>query len=46
MHADNTQPVNDVAVTPVEARYVRLTVSNAGEDGVVRIGDVEVYGSH
>lgn len=45
-HANNIQAVNDVAIEPVQARYLRVTVTNAGEDGVVRIGDVEVYGSH
>ena len=42
----NTAPVTDASITPVEARYVRLNVTNGGKDGYVRIGDIEVYGSH
>lgn len=42
----NTSPVTDVAITPVEAQYVRVTVTKGGSDGYVRIGDIEVYGSH
>ena len=45
-HTDNTVPVNDVSITPVEARYVRVNVTNGGTDGFVRIGDIEVYGAH
>ena len=42
----NTLPVNDASITPVEARYVRVNVTRSGSDGFVRIGDIEVYGSH
>lgn len=42
----NTAPVTDTSITPVEARYVRVTVNNAGTDGFVRIADIEVYGAH
>lgn len=42
----NTAPYNDVSITPVEARYVRVNVTRGGNDGNVRIGDIEVYGSH
>ena len=45
-HTGNTAPVTDASITPVEARYVRVTVTNGGTDGYVRIGDIEVYGSH
>ena len=45
-HTDNLSPVTDAAITPVEARYVRVTVTDAGTDGIVRIGDIEVYGAH
>jgi len=38
--------VTDESITPVEARYVRLNVTKGGTDGYVRIGDIEVYGSH
>ena len=45
-HTGNISPVTDESVTPVEARYVRLNVTKGGTDGYVRIGDIEVYGSH
>ncbi len=45
-HTGNTLPVTDASITPVEARYVRVNVTNAGTDGFVRIGDIEVYGAH
>ena len=45
-HTGNTAPVTDTTITPVEARYVRVNVTNGGSDGIVRIGDIEVYGSH
>ena len=45
-HTANFSPVTDVTITPVEARYVRVTVTNGGTDGYVRIGDIEVYGAH
>ena len=45
-HTGNTEAVNDISISPQEARYVRLSVTNGGADGVVRIGDIEVYGSH
>lgn len=45
-YTDNTAAVNDAEIDPVEARYVRVSVTNAGADGRVRIGDVEVYGKH
>ena len=41
----NLSPVTDAAITPTQARYVRVTVTNSGSDGCVRIGDIEVYGS-
>ena len=45
-HKGNTTPVTDASITPVEARYVRVTVTKGGTDGYVRIGDIEVYGAH
>ena len=45
-YANNTAPVTEAVITPVEARYVRVNVTNGGDDGYVRIGDLEVYGSH
>lgn len=45
-HAGNIAPVTDASITPLQARYVRVNVSNGGTDGTVRIADIEVYGSH
>ena len=45
-YVGNTSPVTDASITPVEARYVRVNVTNGGTDGYVRIGDIEVYGAH
>ncbi len=36
--------VTDVDITPVKARYARLTIHKAGDDGIARIGDIEIYG--
>jgi len=40
----NTDNVTDTDITPTKARYVRLSILDAGKDGIARIGDVEVYG--
>ena len=45
-YTGNTAPVTDATITPVEAQYVRVNVTKAGTDGYVRIGDIEVYGTH
>lgn len=45
-YTGNTAPVTDTTITPVEARYVRVNVTNGGTDGYVRIGDIEIYGAH
>ena len=45
-HTDNISPVTDASITPVEARYVRVNVTKGGNDGYVRIGDIEIYGAH
>jgi len=42
----NTAPVTDATITPTQARYVRVSVTNSGADGYVRINDIEVYGAH
>ena len=41
---ENTVSVTDVDITPTSGRYVRLLIQDAGEDGIARIGDVEIYG--
>ena len=43
-HAGNLAGVNDVSITPIDARYIRINVTKAGQDGIVRLGDIEVYG--
>ena len=45
-HTQNVSPVTDASINPVEARFVRVNVTNGGSDGYVRIGDIEVYGAH
>ena len=45
MQSENTFAVTDVDITPIRARYVRLIITDAGEDKIARIGDVEIYGS-
>lgn len=45
-HTGNLSPVTDASITPIEARYVRVSVTRGGSDGYVRIGDIEVYGAH
>lgn len=40
----NSSDVTDVDIVPAQARYVRLTIQDAGADGTARIGDVEIYG--
>lgn len=44
-YKNNTDMVTDIDIKPVKARYVRLTILNAGSDKIARIGDVEIYGS-
>ncbi len=41
----NKANVTDIEFTPVSARYVKLVVNDAGQDSIVRIADVEIYGS-
>ncbi len=42
---DNTANVTDIDLPATNARYVRITVGNAGADATARIADVEFYGS-
>ncbi len=42
----NIAPVTEATITPVEAQYLRVSVTNGGYDGCVRIADIEVYGKH
>lgn len=41
----NTMPVTDVDIVPVKARYIRLSITDSGEDQRARIADIEIYGS-
>jgi hypothetical protein len=41
----NTFCVTDRDISPVQARYVRINITDAGKDGIARIGDIEIYGS-
>ena len=41
---DCRDDITDVDVSKTAAKYVRLTVSKGGDDGVVRIADMELYG--
>ncbi|TWT66607.1 galactose-binding domain-containing protein [Allorhodopirellula solitaria] len=42
--ADNTASVSDLECSPVNARFVRLIIDDAGADNTARIADVEIYG--
>jgi len=41
----NTYNVSDIDIDPVEARYVRLNITDPGADGIARIAEVELYGA-
>ncbi|MDR2763824.1 MAG: discoidin domain-containing protein [Tannerella sp.] len=41
----NLSDVTDRDILPVQARYVRVHITDAGKDGIARISDVEIYGS-
>ena len=43
-YTGNLSPVTEASITPVEAQYLRVSVTKSGIDGRVRIGDIEVYG--
>lgn len=43
---NNGANVNDSDILPVEARYVRFVIEDAGADNIARIADIEIYGSH
>jgi hypothetical protein len=43
---NNKDDVSDSDIQPVKARYVRLRIIDPGEDGLARIGDVEIYGKN
>ena len=40
----NSSKVSDVEIDPVTARYVKFIIQDAGEDGIARIADLEVFG--
>jgi hypothetical protein len=41
----NAENVTDVEIPAVTARYVKITITDAGEDATARIADVEIYGT-
>ncbi len=43
-YKNNADNVTDIDIAPVKARYVRLTILDAGKDKTARIGDIEIYG--
>jgi len=44
-YTKNTSPVTDIDINPVNARYVKIVITNSGDRDTVRIADVEIYGS-
>ena len=40
----NRDNVTDVDLTPVKARYVKVTIDDAGADSTARIAEVEIFG--
>lgn len=42
--ANNAASETSHSIPPVQARYVKLAITNAGSDNVARIYEVEVYG--
>ena len=41
----NTDSATDVELAPAQARYLRITIQAPGADEVVRLADVEVFGT-
>ena len=41
----NTANVTDIDIDAVKASQIRITIKDAGADGIARIADVEIYGS-
>lgn len=44
-YRNNTANVTDIDIEPINASQVRITIVDAGSDGIARIADVEIYGS-
>lgn len=44
-YRNNTKNVTDIDIDPVQASQIRITITDAGSDGIARIADVEIYGS-
>lgn len=40
----NTEDVTDVDLAPVKARFIKITVTEAGTDSTARIAEVEIFG--
>lgn len=43
-YKNNKASVTDTDIAPVKARFARLSITDAGKDGIARIGDVEIFG--
>ena len=43
-YRNNTANVTDIDIDPVNASQLRITITDAGSDGIARIADVEIYG--
>jgi len=44
-YVGNTVNVTDIDLEPTVAKFMRITITNAGSDNIARIADVEIYGS-
>lgn len=42
--SDNTDGRTNIRFTPVKCTYVKITVTDAGADGIARIADIDIYG--
>lgn len=41
---DNSASWNDVQFEAINGSYVRITITDAGSDGIARIADIDIYG--
>jgi hypothetical protein len=42
---NNTAPVADKNISPVNAKFIRISFTDTGRDSTARIADVEIYGA-
>lgn len=43
-YTGNTENVTDIDIDPVKARYLKIEITNPGDDEIARLADIEVYG--